>query len=166
MKPILVFSLLIILYPNAQGQAMARITPDLQQALSREEEEAKLAIEKRVAASVEALRRKDLTARMEGFAADWTGKLKDGETITLKDLEESFRQQFRSIMSVSPETRTVVDSIKLSGDEATVQTSQRFVRTVAGNDGKPVEVRTSVTHRETWMRTDRGWLNKSIEELE
>lgn len=130
------------------------------------EDEAKRAIEARIAASVEALRKKDMAARMEGFASDWTGKLKDGEVITLKDLEESFKQQFRSIINVSEETRTVVDSIQLNGNEATVHTSQRFVRTIQGNDGKPVEVRTSVTHVETWIKTDRGWLAKHIEEIE
>jgi acetyl esterase/lipase len=169
MKKLLMFLLFITLTPGAGvsvDKTSAQTFAPAQQQLSREEEEAKLAIEKRVADSVEALRRKDMAARMEGFAPNWTGKLKDGEVITLKDLEESFKQQFRSIISVSPETRTVVDTIKLHGNEATVHTSQRFIRTVPGNDGKPVEVRTSVTHREVWIRTNRGWLNKSIEELE
>jgi len=143
-------------------------TPDAtaQQVLSREEAEAKRAIEARIAASVEALRKKDMAARLEGFAPDWTGKLKDGDVITLKELEESFRRQFQSIISVSDETRTVVDSIKLNGNEATVHTSQRFIRTVPGNKGVPVEVRTSVTHLEKWVKTERGWLVRHIEELE
>jgi hypothetical protein len=147
-------------------QTSAQTAPSAQQAMSREEEEAKRAIQARIDASVEAMKKKDMAARLENLAPGFTGKLKDGDTVTAADLEESFRQQHRSIISVSDETRTVIDSIKLNGDEATIHISQRFVRTVPGNDGKPVEVRTSVTHRELWVKTDKGWLVKYIEELE
>ncbi|MDT4896298.1 MAG: hypothetical protein QOH25_1375 [Acidobacteriota bacterium] len=133
---------------------------------SREEDEAKRAIQARIDATIEASKRRDLSARMEVLSPDWTGKLKDGDSITRNELEENFRQQHRTITSVSDETRIVVDSIELKGNEATVHTSQRFVRTVPGNDGKPVEVRSSVTHREIWIKTDKDWLNKYIEELE
>ena len=107
-----------------------------------------------------------MAARLAGLAPDFRGKLKDGDVVEQKDLERSFEQQHRSIISISDETRTVIDSIKLNGNEATINISQRFVRTVPGNDGKPVEVRTSVTHRELWVKTERGWLVKYIEELE
>ncbi|HYG81008.1 MAG TPA: hypothetical protein VD861_11505, partial [Pyrinomonadaceae bacterium] len=134
--------------------------------LSPEEEEAKRAIEARLAESVELMRRKDTPARLEGFTPDWRAKTIDGDVMTLKDLEEHFRRQDRNILSVAPETGTVVDTIELKGDEATVHTSQKFVRTVRGADGKPVEVRSSVTHNEVWVKTERGWLIKYIEELE
>ena len=142
------------------GGAVARPT------LSREEVRAQREIQARLDASVEAMRRKDLAARLANLAPGFTGKLKDGDVVTAKDLEASFRQQHRTIISVSDETRTVIDSIKLNGDEATIHVSQRFVRTVPGTEGKPVEVRTSVTHREVWVKTDGGWLVKHIEELE
>ncbi|MBA2733496.1 MAG: hypothetical protein H0U54_11455, partial [Acidobacteria bacterium] len=133
---------------------------------SQSEDEAKREIQARLDASVEAMKKKDMTARLAGLAPGFTGKLKDGDVVTAKDLERSFEQQHRSIISTSDETRTVIDSIKLNGNEATIHISQRFVRTVPGNDGKPVEVRTSVTHRELWVKTERGWLVKYIEELE
>ena len=151
---------------GGRGASAQAVLPTEPQKLSRSEEEAKRAIEARLAASIEAMRRKDTAARLEGFAPDWTGKLKDGEVVTLKDMEASFNRQNRSIISISDETRMVVDSIQLKGNEATVLTSQRFIRTVPGNNGQPVEVRTSVTHREVWIKTDRGWLTKYIEELE
>jgi acetyl esterase/lipase len=130
------------------------------------EEEAKRAIEARIAQSVEAMRRHDTPTRLAGFLPDWRGKKNDGEVMTLKDLEEYFQRQDGSIISVAPETGTVVDTIELKGNEATVHTSQRFVRTVRGGDGKPAEVRSSVTHKEVWVKTERGWLSKYIEELE
>jgi acetyl esterase/lipase len=136
------------------------------QKLTPEEEEAKRAIEARIAESVEGMRRHDTPARLAGFLPDWTGKKLDGEVMTLKDLEEYFRRQDGGIISVSPETRTVVDTIELKGNEATVHTSQLFVRTTPWRDGKPAEVRTSVTHKEIWVKTERGWLSKYIEELE
>ncbi len=134
--------------------------------LSPEEEEAKRAIEARVAESVEAMRRKDTAARLAFFAPDWRGKKNDGEPMTLKDLEVYFRRQERGVMTIMPETRTVVDTIELKGNEATVHTSQVFVRTTPWQDGKTAEVRTSVTHKEVWVKTDRGWISKYIEELE
>ncbi len=138
----------------------------VQRKLTPEEEEAKRAIEARVAESVEAMKRKDTPARLAFFAPDWRGKKNDGEPMTLKDLEQYFRRQERGVVTVMPETRTVVDTIELKGNEATVHTSQVFVRTTPGSDGKPVEVRTSVTHKEVWVKTDRGWISKYIEELE
>jgi acetyl esterase/lipase/G:T/U-mismatch repair DNA glycosylase len=149
------------------GQASGAVCIDIQETTSQSaEEEAKREIQARLDASVEAMKRKDMAARLAGFAPGFTGKLKDGDTITAQDLERTFEQQHRSIISVSDETRTVIDSIKLNNDEATIHTSQRFLRTITGNDGKNVEVRTSVTHREVWVKTERGWLVKHIEELE
>jgi acetyl esterase/lipase/TolA-binding protein len=133
---------------------------------SQSEEEARREIQARIDASVEAMKRKDMAARLANLAPGFTGKLKDGDVVTAKDLEVSFQRQHSSIISVSDETRTTIDSIKLNGNEATIHISQRFVRTVPGNNGKPVEVRTSVTHREVWIKTESGWLVKYIEELE
>lgn len=148
------------------NNASAQTEASAQQGMSRSEEEAKREIQARIDASLEAMKRKDMAARLAGLAPGFTGKLKDGDVVTAKDLEASFTRQHQSIISVSDETRTVIDDIKLNNDEATIHISQRFVRTVPGDDGKPVEVRTSVTHRELWIKTERGWLVKYIEELE
>jgi acetyl esterase/lipase/TolA-binding protein len=169
MKQLLLFLSIIFLCLNLMFGAATTSTQaaaNPQQAMSQAEEEAKRAIQARIDASIEASKHHDLATRLEVLAPDWTGKLKDGDSVTRKDLEESFRQQHRNITSVSDETRIVVESIELNGNEAIVHTSQRFVRTVPGNDGKPAEVRSSVTHREIWIKTDKGWLNKYIEELE
>src|SRR5918997_1663540 len=72
--------------------------------LSPEEEEAKRAIEERLAELVEAMRRKDTPARLQSFTPDWRAKTIDGDVMTLKDLEEHFGRQNRNIMSVEPET--------------------------------------------------------------
>lgn len=135
---------------------------------AQRENEVKRAIQARIDASIEASKKKDLAARLAGLAPDFTGKLKDGQTVTKQDLEEEFKRQHNTVATVSDETRVVIDSIKVDGDEATVFTSQRYVRTTPGGaDGKPVEVRTSVTHRETWInQAGGGWVVKRIEELE
>jgi TolA-binding protein len=166
MKRLLVLSLTFFclsVLMNLQETAAQHVAS---QAASRSEEAAKREIQARLDASLEAMKRKDMAGRMAIFAPGYTGKLKDGDIITEKDSERSFERQHSSIISISNETRSVVDSIKLNGDEATVHVSQRFVRTVQGNEGKPVEVRTSVTHREVWVKTEKGWLVKHIEELE
>jgi TolA-binding protein len=168
MKRLLLFFAIVFLCLNTligvrEASAQTAASP----MTSRSEEEARREIQARIDASIEAMKRKDMAARLAGLAPGFTGKLKDGDVVTAKELEASFTRQHQSIISVSDETRTVIDSLKLnSADEATIHISQRFVRTVQGGDGKPVEVRTSVTHREVWVKTDSGWLVRHIEELE
>lgn len=170
MKRLLVFLASAFLWLNiltVANSSSAQAASNTQQATSQSEEEARREIQARIDASVEDMKKKDMAARLANLAPGFTGKLKDGDVVTAQDLEKNFEQQHSSIISISDETRTVIDSIKLNGDEATIHISQRFVRTVPGSDGKPVEVRTSVTHRELWIKTDsRGWLVKHIEELE
>lgn len=154
----------ILLLESALAQD--RSTNTRQTAKRQSEDEVKRAIQAQIDASIAAMKKRDLQARMNGLAPDFKGKLLTGEIIDRQQLEESFKQQHKTIISVSDETRTLVDSVKVNGDEATVFTSQRFVRTVPGEGGKPVEVRTSVTHKEIWTNSDKGWVVKWIEELE
>lgn len=55
-----------------------------------------------------------------------------------------------------------VEAVK--GNEATVLTSQKFSRLLELPDGKERRRITSVTHRETWERSDKGWKLKGFTE--
>ena len=68
-------------------QARAAVCLDIQEVTgqSEEEEAAKRAIQARIDASIEASKRRDLETRLAGLTPDWTGKLKDGDSVTRRD---------------------------------------------------------------------------------
>jgi hypothetical protein len=125
--------------------------------------EARRAIQERIDASIEADKRKE---RIDTMTPDFTLKLLSGEVLDRAQLEQDKARDQAEIISISDETSVIIDDLALEGDEATVYTSQHFVRTVLGRDGKPHEVTTNITHRETWVSTPTGWLQRHIEELE
>jgi len=126
-------------------------------------DEARRAIQERINASIEADKRKE---QIDIMTEDFTVKLLGGQVLNRQQLERDKERDQSEIISISDETSITIDDLVLDGDQATVYTSQRFVRTVLGRDGKPHEVITSITHRETWVNTSRGWLQRHIEELE
>ena len=115
---------------------------------------------------------KDLSASMHFMADDYTlYTLPDegspqGKVINKQQIAVYKKQNLDSLYSTSPETRTAVESLSLKGNVATVITYQNYVRVIRGGDGSPHEARTSVRHRETWIYTERGWLQQSVQELE
>ena len=125
--------------------------------------EAWRAIQGRIDASIEADKRKE---QGDTMTPDFTVKLLKGEVLDRQQLEQEKERDQSEIISISDETSVVIDDLVLRGDEATVYTNQHFVRTVWGRDGKPHEVITNMTHREFWVNTSRGWLQRHIEELE
>jgi len=125
--------------------------------------EARKAIQERIDAFVESDIRGE---RIDVTTPDFTLKLPDGQVFGKQELEQNMERDRNEIISISPDTRIAVEDIALEGEEATVRTSQCFVRTVRGRDDKPHEVITSVIHREIWVRTPAGWFQKHIEELE
>ena len=126
-------------------------------------DEARRAIQERINAAIEADKRKE---RIDTMTPDFTVKLLSGEVLDRQQLEQDRARDQSEIISISDETSVVIYDLALKGDEATVYTSQHFVRTVWGRDGKPHEVITNITHRELWVNTPGGWLQKHIEELE
>ena len=125
--------------------------------------EAKRSIQERIDASIEADKHKQ---PLELMAPDFTLKLLDGEILDRRQLEQNRERDQNEIISISDQTRIVIDDLTLNGHEATVYTSQHFVRTVRGRDDRPHEVITNVKHREVWVITSCGWMQRSIEELE
>ena len=114
---------------------------------------------------------KDLAAAMHFMADDYvlyTLPDKDspaGKTVNREQVAVYKRQNLDSLYSTSPETHTDIESLSTKGNVATVIIHQHYVRTIRGSDGSPHEVRTSVRHRETWVYSERGWLEKSVQEL-
>lgn len=115
---------------------------------------------------------KDLSAAMHFMADDYTlHTLPDkdapgGKVIDRQQIAVYKKQNLDSLYSTSPETHTDIESLSMKGNAATLVVHQHYVRVIKGGDGSPHEARTSVRHRETWVYSERGWLQKSVEELE
>jgi len=115
---------------------------------------------------------KDVAASMHFMADDYTlYTLPDkdspkGKVINRQQIAVYKKQNLDSLYSTSPETHTNIESLSIKGNVATVVIDQYYVRVIRGGDGSPHEARTSVRHRETWVYTERGWLQKSVQELE
>ena len=115
---------------------------------------------------------KDVKAAMHFMADDYTlYTLSDkdspnGKVINRQQIAVYKKQNLDSLYSTSPETHTDIESLSMKGNVATVIIHQHYVRVIRGGDGSPHEVRTSVRHRETWIYSERGWLQKSVQELE
>jgi ketosteroid isomerase-like protein len=115
---------------------------------------------------------KDLNAAMHFMADDYTlYTLPDkdspqGTVINRQQIAVYKRQNLDSLYSTSPETHTDIESLSMKGNMATVVIHQHYVRVIRGGDGSPHEARTSVRHREMWIYTERGWLQKSVYQLD
>ncbi len=115
---------------------------------------------------------KDLNAAMHFMADDYTlytlpdKESPGGKVINKQQIAVYKKQNLDSLYSTSSETHTDIESLSMKGNTASVVIHQHYVRVIRGGDGSPHEVRTSVRHRETWVYTERGWLQKSVQELE
>src|SRR5437763_805517 len=89
-----------------------------------------------------------------------------GISINKQQIAVYKRQNLDSLYSTSPETHTDIESLSMKGNVATVVVHQYYVRTIRGGDSTPHEARTSVRHRETWIYSNRGWLQKNVQEME
>lgn len=115
---------------------------------------------------------KDLNAAMHFMADDYTlytlpdKESPNGKVINMQQIAVYKKQNLDSLYSTSPETHTDIESLSMKGNIASVVIHQHYVRVIRGGDGSPHEARTSVRHREAWIYTERGWLQKSVQELE
>lgn len=115
---------------------------------------------------------KDLNAAMHFMADDYTLHIMpdkdspDGKVLNRQQIAVYKRQNLDSLYSTSPETHTDIESLSMKGNLATVVIHQHYVRVIRGSDGSPHEARTSVRHRETWIYTERGWLQKIVQQLD
>jgi hypothetical protein len=150
----------VMLAASVAWAACPKATNTAQEQVARSE------IQSRIDQTIEADEAKDLDAKLHYAAADMTVRLEDGTELGRKQIEEGLRRDADWILSVSDRTHTEVECIELKGRTALVLTRQHFVRMVPDRkDGSPHELVTNVTHRETWVYGERGWVTKHIEEL-
>ena len=157
---------------ECDGSDRARLAKAQQASLSAAERMAWREIQERIDRMSHGEEAKDLNAAMYFMADDYTlhtlpdKESPSGKVIKKQQVAVYKKQNLDSLYSTSPETHTDIESLSMKGNLATIVIHQHYVRVIRGGDGSPHEVRTSVRHRETWIYTERGWLQKSVQELE
>lgn len=117
---------------------------------------------------IEAFAAKDLSAATRLMAPDFAIRTLDGTSLTRQQAVAGMRQDLDSVLRVDPDrTYTRVTCLHLAGNQATVYTSQQYVRILPDRkSGSPHEIVTHAKHRELWTFTKDGWLLKQINETE
>jgi len=114
---------------------------------------------------VEAFRNKDIKAFMENKTPDFTGKSLNGNVATRQQVEAGVMQRMGRIKKLNY-LKIEIKNITVTGDVAEAITTQDFSRVVTDAQGQEYTVVSQgTTHRDTWMKTENGWMLKSVEEL-
>ncbi len=123
-------------------------------------------LEAKYAKVVEAYRSKDIKAFMENKTPDFTGKSLNGRVATREQVEAGVRQRMERIKRLNY-LKIEIKNITVVGDVAAAVTIQEFSRVITDAQGQEhTVVSKGTTHRDTWVRTEKGWMLKSVEELE
>lgn len=114
---------------------------------------------------VEAYRNKDIKAFMENKTPDFTGKSLNGNVATREQVEAGVKQRMGRIKKLNY-LKIDIGNITVTGDVAVAITTQDFSRVVTDAQGQEFTVTSQgTTHRDTWVKTEQGWMLKSVEEL-
>lgn len=122
-------------------------------------------LEVKYAKVVEAYKDKDIKAFMANKAPHFTGKSVNGGLATREQVEAGVKQRMGRIKKVNY-LKIKIKKLTVTGDEAVAITTQEFSRVVADAEGREHKVVSKgTTHRDTWVRSESGWMLKSVEEL-
>ena len=158
--------------PACDGSDREGLAQAQQASLSAAERIAWREIQERIDRMSHGEEAKDLNAAMHFMADDYMlhtlpdKQSPNGKEINKQQVAIYKKQNLDSLYSTSPETHTDIESLSMKGKVATIVIHQHYVRVIRGGDSSPHEVRTSVRHRETWIYGERGWLQKTVQELE
>ena len=122
-------------------------------------------LEVKYAKVVEAYRNKDIKAFMQNKAPDFTGKSLSGNVATREQVEAGVKQRMERIKKLNY-LKIEIKNITVIGDVAVAITTQDFSRVVTDAQGQEhTVVSEGTTHQDTWVKTENGWMLKSVEEL-
>lgn len=122
-------------------------------------------LEAKYAKVAEAYRNKDIKAFMENKTPDFTGRSLNGNVATREQVEAGVKQRMERIRRLN-HLKIEIKNITVTGEVAVAITTQDFSRVVTDARGQEhTVVSKGTTHRDTWVRTESGWMLKSVEEL-
>lgn len=122
-------------------------------------------LEAKYAKVVDAYRNKDIKAFMENKTPDFTGKSLNGNIATREQVEAGVKQRMERIKKLNY-LKIKIKKITVIGNVASAITTQEFSRVITNAQGQEqTVVSKGTTHRDTWVKTENGWMLKSVEEI-
>ncbi len=113
----------------------------------------------------QATRAKDIDAYMASVPEDIALRDKSGSVMTRDQIRDEVLRGW-SIITKTILINEVIDSINVNGDSAIVYTVQRWKRLMLEQDRKTVDtVLTTLSRRELWRNTSKGWFRYTVENL-
>jgi hypothetical protein len=109
---------------------------------------------------------KDMNAEAQigQVSPDYTASLPDGRSLVYNDIVTYMRGLVGQFVSVTKADITI-ESFELKGNEAIVDARQHIIRRQRLADGNIHDVETGVLQREIWVKTDKGWKSKRVDNL-
>lgn len=122
-------------------------------------------IQSQLDSCVKAVETKDIELYMSLIPEEFVIFDESGEIIS-REMQREYTLRDWSIIDRTLSNIYTADSIKVKGDSAIVYTSQQWERLMFQRDGKTTDtVLTTQKHLETWMKTEKGWMNYDVKEL-
>ena len=102
---------------------------------------------------------------MQGIPDDFEIEDETGQLIT-KEMQREFALRDWAIIDTTLSNSYTIDSLKISGDTAFVNTFQKWKRMMYRKDGITTDtVLTTQRHSEIWRKKKGHWVNYTITEL-
>lgn len=109
------------------------------------------------------MKKKDIKPFLNLATSDFT-MTQNGQTMNRQNAEAALQKQFAMTTSVDKMT-IKIQSLKVSGNTAVVNTQSDVAFTMNGQDKKPHKFTDSEADKDTWVKTPKGWRLKSEETL-
>jgi ketosteroid isomerase-like protein len=110
-----------------------------------------------------AMKARDIPTLLGMESPDYTAVLSSGKTLDRKTADGQFAQQLAAARSIDS-CEIAVETISVSGAQATAVVTQAIKATVLDNHGGKHDVRSKTQSRDTWTRTSHGWfLKRSVD---
>ena len=154
----ILLSALILIVALGGGTTFSRAQSPDEHAVRKE-------LEAKYAKVAEAYKNKDIKAFMENKTPDFTARSLNGRVATRQQVENGVKQRMDRIVRLNY-LKIEIKQLTVTGDEAVAITTQEFSRVVADGQGQErTVVSEGTTHRDRWVKTESGWMLKSVEEL-
>jgi len=128
-------------------------------------EEVRTAIQAQIDKNLAAGAARDSAAFWSIFTEDYSYRGFDGRIVQRDEAVQYFGQSLQRQLGLKEETKVYIDSLRVNGDTAIVNTKQHVARSELGADSLPHLTVSNVTHRERWVKKPDGWKIQYLDEL-
>ena len=116
------------------------------------------------AETVRAIKNKDAEAQIAQLSPDYIATQANGDIMNYEQIAAYIRRGANQFVTIG-DVKVTIESLTVSGNEATVDARQYYPRTQRLKDGLIHDVLTGVVQREIWVKTAVGWKLRSVDNL-